>query len=97
MVEFKKHLFGGKEYDFVALFNSRNIRRKQVPDTIWAFTQFVDKLPLEEAKKCALVLHTQRSRSDNGTDLPAVVDMLCGDDETYNIIFSEKKLTLPQQ
>ena len=91
LVEFKKHLFGGKEYDFVAFFNSRNIRRKQVPDTIWSFVQFVDKLPLEEAKKCALVLHTQKVDS-NGTNLPAVVDMLCGDDEKYNIIFSDQKL-----
>jgi len=91
LIEFKKHLFGGKEYDFVAFFNSRNIRRKQVPDTIWSFVQFVDKLPLEEAKKCALVLHTQKVDS-NGTNLPAVVDMLCGDDEKYNIIFSDQKL-----
>lgn len=92
LTEFKKHLFEGKEYDFVAFFNSRNIRRKQLPDTIWSFVQFVDKLPLEEAKKCALVLHTQKV-DPNGTDLPAVVDMLCGDDERYNIIFSEAKLT----
>ena len=92
LVEFKKNLFGGKEFDFVSFFNSRNIRRKQIPDTIWAFTQFVDKLPLEEAKKCALVLHTQKV-DPNGTDLPAVADMLCGDDERYNIIFSEDKLT----
>ena len=92
LVEFKKNLFKGKEYNFVAFFNSRNIRRKQIPDTIWAFVQFVDKLPLEEAKKCALVLHTQKV-DPNGTDLPAVVDMLCGDDDRYNIIFDEEKLT----
>jgi glycosyltransferase involved in cell wall biosynthesis len=42
---FKSQLFGENEYDFVALYNSRNIRRKQIPDTIWAFKQFVDKLP----------------------------------------------------
>ena len=95
LVEFKKNLFGGKEYDFVTFYNSRNIRRKQVPDTIWSFTQFVDKLPLEEAKKCALVLHTQKV-DPNGTDLTAVVDMLCGDDERYNIIFSENKLPAEQ-
>jgi glycosyltransferase involved in cell wall biosynthesis len=95
LVEFKKHLFGDKEYEFVAFYNSRNIRRKQVPDTIWSFVQFVDKLPLEEAKKCALVLHTQKV-DPNGTDLPAVVDMLCGDDERYNIIFSENKLPTEQ-
>jgi glycosyltransferase involved in cell wall biosynthesis len=92
LVEFKKNLFKGKEYNFVAFFNSRNIRRKQIPDTIWAFVQFVDKLSLEEAKKCALVLHTQKV-DPNGTDLPAVVDMLCGDDDRYNIIFDEEKLT----
>ena len=42
--EFKKQLFGGKEYDFVTFFNSRNIRRKQIPDTILAFRMFLDKL-----------------------------------------------------
>ena len=91
LVKFKKNLFKGKEFDFVVHFNSRNIRRKQVPDTIWAFTQFVDKLPLEKAKKCALVLHTQ-AVDNNGTDLPAVIDMLCGDDERYNVIIHQDKL-----
>ena len=93
--EFKSNLFNNKKYDFVALYNSRNIRRKQVPDTIWAFKQFVDKLPLEKAKKCALVLHTQKVDS-NGTDLPAVIEALCGDDKRYNIIFSDMKLP-PEQ
>jgi len=95
LIKFKKNLFKGKEYDFVAFYNSRNIRRKQVPDTIWAFTQFVDKLPLEKAKKCALVLHTQ-AVDNNGTDLPAVIDMLCGDNERYNIIIHENKLNIEQ-
>jgi glycosyltransferase involved in cell wall biosynthesis len=94
--EFKQNLFQGKEYDFVALYNSRNIRRKQVPDTIWAFKQFVDKLSLEQAKKCALVLHTQLV-DPNGTDLPAVVEMLCGNDpERYNVIFSSNRLDTQQ-
>ena len=92
LIEFKKGLYGDKKYDFVALFNSRNIRRKQIPDTIWAFKQFIDKLPLEEAKKCAFLLHTQ-AVDNNGTDLRAVIDMLCGDDERYNIIIHEPKLT----
>jgi hypothetical protein len=96
-VEFKKNLFGGKEIDFAVFFNSRNIRRKQVPDTIWAYTQFVDKLPLEQAKKCALVLKTHKI-DDNGTDLPAVVEMLCGDNSEgrYNIIFHEERLETEQ-
>lgn len=94
--EFKKQLYGGKEYDFVALYNSRNIRRKQVPDTIWAYKQFADRLSLDEAKKCALVLHTQKV-DNNGTDLPAVVEALCGGEpERYNIIFSDQKLTTDQ-
>jgi len=91
LVEFKKNLYKDKEIEFAVLFNSRNIRRKQVPDTIWAYKMFVDKLSLEQAKKCALVLHTQRV-DENGTDLPAVIDMLCGDDERYNIIFSDQRL-----
>jgi hypothetical protein len=54
--EFKKTYFGGKEYDFVLFFNSRNIRRKQIPDTMLAYKYFIDQLPIEQAKKCALVL-----------------------------------------
>jgi len=97
LVKFKKELYGGKEYDFVAFYNSRNIRRKQVPDTIWAFTQFVDKLPLEKAKKCALVLKTHKV-DNNGTDLPAVVEMLCGDNPEgrYNIIFHDERIDTEQ-
>jgi len=94
--EFKSQLFGGKDYDFTALYNSRNIRRKQVPDTIWAFKQFVDKLPEEKAKKCALVLHTHKV-DNNGTNLLAVINALCGDNpEKYNFIFSEESLSSEQ-
>jgi hypothetical protein len=57
--EFKKQLFGGKEYDFVLFFNSRNIRRKQIPDTMLAYRHFIDQLPIEQAKKCCLLLHTE--------------------------------------
>ena len=87
--EFKKTLFKGKEYDFALLFNSRNIRRKQIPDTILAYKYFIDSLPVEKAKKCALVLHTERV-SDHGTDLDAVIELLCND-EKYNIIFTDAK------
>ena len=95
LVEFRKNLYGKLDIEFAVLFNSRNIRRKQIPDTIWAYKQFIDKLTPEQARKCALVLHTQPV-DDNGTDLPAVIDMLCGDDDRYNIIFSSNKLTTPQ-
>jgi len=85
--EFKKTLFKGKEYDFVLFFNSRNIRRKQIPDTILAYRHFVDKLTVEQANKCALVLHTERI-SEHGTDLNAVIELLAND-EKYNIIFTD--------
>jgi hypothetical protein len=48
---FKKNLFKGKEYEYVVFFNSRNIRRKQVPDTILAFSHFVEQLPPSTKRK----------------------------------------------
>jgi len=93
--EFKKKLFGDKEIDFALFFNSRNIRRKQIPDTMLAYKLFVDGLPEEQAKKCAFVLHTQIV-DDNGTDLEAVRELLFGDDPKYNIIFSPHMLPADQ-
>ena len=90
MVEFKKQVFGGKDYEFVVFFNSRNIRRKQIPDTMLAYKYFIDQLPKEKAKKCAFVLHTQIV-DDNGTDLEAVRELLLNDDK-YNVIFSQNRL-----
>lgn len=86
---FKNRLLGG-EKDFVLLFNSRNIRRKQIADTILAYKHFIDQLPEEQAKRCAFVLHTQPV-DENGTDLHAVREYFCSD-EKYNIIFSDKPL-----
>jgi len=91
LVEFKKQLFGGKEIDFALFFNSRNIRRKQIPDALLAYKLFIDGLPEEKAKKCAFVLHTQVV-DDHGTDLEAVRELLFGDDKKYNIIFSPHML-----
>ena len=84
--EFKKQMFQGKEIDFVVLFNSRNIRRKQIPDTILAFRHFVDGLPKEKAKKCLLLMHTQPVE-EHGTDLNAVIDLLCPE-EYCNVYFT---------
>ena len=74
-LEFKKQTLENKDYNFVLYFNSRNIRRKQIPDTMLAFRMFLDELPKEEANKCALLLHTELV-SDHGTDLMAVKDYL---------------------
>ena len=93
--EFKKKLFGGKEIDFALFFNSRNIRRKQIPDTMMAYKLFIDGLSEEQAKRCAFVLHTQVV-DDNGTDLEAIRELLFGDDPKYNIIFSPHMLPADQ-
>jgi glycosyltransferase involved in cell wall biosynthesis len=73
--QFKSNLFGGKEKDFVLFFNSRNIRRKQIPDTMLAFRLFLDTLPKEKAEKCAMVMHTEIV-SEHGTDLEEVRKIL---------------------
>jgi glycosyltransferase involved in cell wall biosynthesis len=87
--EFKKQLFKGKEYEFVAFFNSRNIRRKQIPDTILAYRQFVESLTPKQREKVVLVLHTEQV-SEHGTDLNAVIETLIPND--YNIIFTPGRL-----
>lgn len=91
---FKKDLFGGKEYDFCLFFNSRNIRRKQIPDTILAFRMFLDQLPKEKADKCCLLLHTELV-SEHGTDLIAVKDYLL-DEYPNSIIFHQQPLNVEQ-
>ena len=88
--EFKNNLFQGKEFEFVLFFNSRNIRRKQIPDTMLAYKYFIDKLPIEKAKKCALVLHTELV-SDHGTDLKVIEELFLSEDQ-YNVIFTNKAM-----
>jgi len=90
LLDFRKKIFGGKEYDFVLFFNSRNIRRKSIPDTLLAFKLFLDKLPKDKANKCAFLLHTELV-SEAGTDLIAVKELLFGDSYN-NIYFSHDKI-----
>ena len=87
----KNKLFGKKEYDFVLLYNARNIRRKCVSDLIVAWSVFCDKIGSEKANKCCLLLHTQKL-DENGTDLPAVIDLTCSEDYKH-VIFSEDRLS----
>lgn len=72
MGQTRKALFGDADVNFVVLYNSRNIRRKQTSDILLAFSNFVSLLPPDEAKKVRIVLHTQPV-DENGTDLPAVI------------------------
>jgi len=92
--EFKKDLFQGKDIEFVALFNSRNIRRKSPGDVILSYRMFCDMIGEEKAKKCALVMHTQ-AVDENGTDLYAVREAIC-DDSYVNVFFSQERLGTPQ-
>jgi len=87
----KNQLFNSEERDFVLLFNSRNIRRKQIPDTLLAFKYFLDGLTKEQAHKCSLVLHTQ-PQDENGTDLYVVRDLLFKDYPNA-IVFSQNKIS----
>jgi hypothetical protein len=88
--EKKKQIFGDFNPEFVVFYNSRNIRRKCTSDTIAAYALFCDKIGKEKAKKCALVLHTQ-VQDENGTDLQAVVDLLC-DPEYQKVYFSDARV-----
>lgn len=92
--QFKKDLFKGKDIEFVAFFNSRNIRRKSPGDVILSYRLFCDSIGEERAKKCALVMHTQ-AVDDHGTDLNAVREAIC-DDSYVNVFFSQDKLNTSQ-
>lgn len=92
--EFKKTLLKSSDIDFTLFFNSRNIRRKQIPDTLFAFRWFLDQLPKDKAKRCRLLLHTE-VRSDHGTDLEAVRNFLFDEDYPDCVVFDEKKWTQP--
>ena len=91
----KFELFGKDEVDFVLFFNSRNIRRKQIPDTMWAFKMFLDSLPKEKADRCKLLLHTELVH-EAGTDLPVVKELLFDDKYPNAIVFDTKKWTTQQ-
>ena len=74
-LKFKGEVLNNRPFEFVVLYNNRNIRRKNPGDVILAWNRFVNQLPTQEERdKCVLVMHTQPI-DDNGTDLPAVARM----------------------
>jgi glycosyltransferase involved in cell wall biosynthesis len=87
--DFKKKLFGDKEYDFVLYWNNRNIRRKQPVDVILAFDEFVKALPEEKRDKICLLMHTSPV-DENGTDLPTTIEHCTSG---INVIFTTEKYT----
>ena len=91
LLEFKNNIQLSPDNNFHLLFNSRNIRRKQVSNIIMAYRLFIDQLSPEEAKKCQLTLKTE-GMFEHGTDLRAVIEYLC-DPEECNVKILENKLT----
>lgn len=91
MIIFKNNLFHQQEVDFVLFFNSRNIRRKQIPDAMLAFRAFLDTLPKEKAAKCRFLLHTELT-TNAGTDLIKVKEYLFDEHYKDNVLFSTNKL-----
>ena len=91
--EFRKNIFGDDEVDFTLFFNSRNIRRKQIPDTMWAYRIFLDSLPQVKADKCRFILHTEISH-DAGTNLEAIRELLFDEKYPKAVLFSTSKVTV---
>jgi glycosyltransferase involved in cell wall biosynthesis len=87
--EFRKRVLGDKDYKFVLFWMSRNIKRKQPSDVIWAYKRFVDGLPIEDRDKVCLIMHTQPV-DQNGTDLFKVKETICPD---YEVKFSESRIS----
>lgn len=92
--EFKKELLKGKEYDFIVLYNSRNIRRKSPSDLIAGYKLFCDTIGKEKAKKCLLLMHTDPV-DEHGTNLYDVRELFC-DPEYVNVEFTQAKYPPPQ-
>ena len=85
----KENFLERDQYDFVVLWNSRNIRRKNPSDIILAWKVFTSELPKEQAEKCLLIMHTEPI-DQNGTDLPSVVEAFC-DPEITKVKFDPQK------
>ena len=91
--DFKKRIFGDKEYDFVLYWNNRNIRRKQPMDAMLAFDEFRQTLRPEQQDKVCMVMHTEPVQ-EHGTDLPTFVEHCMPDSKVIFVPdkFSEAEL-----
>ena len=83
----RAQLLNNEDVNFIVLYVNRNIRRKLPGDVILAYKTFCDMLTPEQAKKCALVMHTQPI-DDNGTNLIEVAKQLC----PYRVVFSANRI-----
>ena len=87
---FKEKITEKQDFDFIVLWNSRNIRRKNASDIILSWRTFLDQLPIEKAKRCMLLLKSE-AVFHAGTDLPAVIHALC-DPEKHKVKIIEERL-----
>ena len=87
--DFKKSIFGDKEYDFVLYWSNRNIRRKQPMDAMLAFDEFRQTLRPEQQDRVCMVMHTSPV-DENGTDLPKFIEHCIPDSK---IIFASNRYT----
>lgn len=83
LLSIRKQIFkeNDSKINFVLFFNSRNIRRKMIPDIILAYRTFVDCF-VENKDEVALLLHTQPI-DENGTNLYEVIENICPDRNIY--------------
>lgn len=89
VLKLKKELLGDKEYKFIVAFNSRNAHRKHPANLILAFKSFCASIDQEEAKKCALIMHTDKV-CEAGTDLVATIQAICPE---YKVVLDETRRT----
>ena len=86
--DFKERVLMGDDFEFVAFWMNRNIRRKQPSDVIWGFEKFRQGLPKDKQDKVCLIMHTNPI-DQNGTDLTAVADRIA---PGAKIIFSTERV-----
>lgn len=85
--KFRSKLFGDiKKYQFVVLYNNRNIRRKNASDLIAAFDKFTKSTNRDD---CVLVMKTHPI-DDNGTNLYEVAKMI---NPNMNIVWIPEPLS----
>ena len=87
VAKLKKELLGDGEYTFIIAFNSRNAHRKHPANLILAFKSFCASIDPEQAKKCALIMHTDKV-CEAGTDLVATVQAVCPE---YKVVLDESR------
>jgi len=89
----RKRLLGDRADHFVALYVSRNARRKMPSDILEGWKTFLDKLEsIHGHRKATILMHTD-PMDPEGPNLHHVIDMLGISD---NVVFSKDRVEFPQ-